>query len=145
MTLDDYFYKVKRRHPKLALHCWQILWDAECFSPTSAITLSKIRGESFRQQSLSCWRGRVRERDVSKGCFFFADAYKKVTEAKFPCMGDPRVEMMFLLSIPLVACYTNEMGTFRFYIVEQSEGWNGIRDGDNLLVNCAISRDLYFI
>lgn len=47
MTLDDYFYKVKRRHPKLALHCWQILWDAECFSPTKAITLAKIRGEYF--------------------------------------------------------------------------------------------------
>lgn len=53
MTLDDYFYKVKRRHPKLALHCWQILWDAECFSPTKAITLAKIRGEYFLLESES--------------------------------------------------------------------------------------------
>lgn len=65
MTLDDYLYKVKRRHPKLALQCWQILWDAKSFSPTSAITLSKIRGKSFRQHCLSYWKGTVRERYVS--------------------------------------------------------------------------------
>ncbi|KAH8403295.1 hypothetical protein KR222_009977, partial [Zaprionus bogoriensis] len=93
MPLDTYFYKVRRRYPRLARNLWQILSEAECFSPTSAITLVKIR-----------------------------DAYWKLTEEKFPCMGDPRVEMLFLLSIPFVACFSNEMGTLRFYIVQQKEG-----------------------
>lgn len=45
MSLDDYFYKVKRRHPQLAFHCWHVLTERECYSPTSAISLSQIRGE----------------------------------------------------------------------------------------------------
>ncbi|XP_034099996.2 uncharacterized protein LOC117565135 [Drosophila albomicans] len=92
MSLDDLFYKMKQRHPGITEHIWQTLVNAKCTSPATSITLSQIRA-----------------------------GYYDITEERFPRMGDPRTEMLFLLSIPFIASFSNRVGTIRFYIIEDPE------------------------
>ncbi|KAM8717533.1 hypothetical protein ACLKA7_004257 [Drosophila subpalustris] len=92
MTLDDFFYKLKSRTPGLVDNIWQTLLNANSTSPATSITLSQIRAR-----------------------------YYEITEESFPRMGDPRVEMLFILSIPFVASFSNRAGTLRFYILEDPE------------------------
>ncbi|KAH8377293.1 hypothetical protein KR093_004726, partial [Drosophila rubida] len=92
MSLDDLFYKLKQRHPRIIEHIWQTLVNAKCISPATSITLCQLRA-----------------------------GYYDITEEHFPRMGDPRTEMLFLLSIPFIASYSNRVGTFRFYIIDDPE------------------------
>uniref|UniRef100_A0A1A9ZQJ2 Uncharacterized protein n=1 Tax=Glossina pallidipes TaxID=7398 RepID=A0A1A9ZQJ2_GLOPL len=45
-------------------------------------------------------------------------AYKELTECSFPIKDNPSIMARFLLSIPHVAAYSNENGTFFFYLIE---------------------------
>ncbi|XP_034474073.1 uncharacterized protein LOC117781425 [Drosophila innubila] len=92
MALDDFFYKLKSRTPGLVENIWQVLLNANSTSPDTSITLSQIR-----------------------------DRYYELTEESFPRMGEPRVEMLFILSIPFVAAFSNSVGTLRFYILDYPE------------------------
>ncbi|KAH8392815.1 hypothetical protein KR215_001858, partial [Drosophila sulfurigaster] len=117
MSLDDLFYKMKQRHPDITEHIWQTLLNAKCTSPATSITLSQIRGK-FLEYYLKIV-------SLLYNHFFslslVAAGYYDITEERFPRMGDPRTEMLFLLSIPFIASFSNRVGTIRFYIIEDPE------------------------
>ncbi|EDV99342.1 uncharacterized protein LOC6566481 [Drosophila grimshawi] len=92
MALDNYFDKVRGYHPGILTNVARVLLNAKCTSPERTMTLSQIRV-----------------------------GYRLLTEDKFPSMADPRVEMLFLLLIPFVACFTNKHGTYHFYITRLKE------------------------
>ncbi|XP_030556872.1 uncharacterized protein LOC115759895 [Drosophila novamexicana] len=92
MALDNYFYKVRRYHPNILTNVGRVLLNAKCTTPDHTMTLAQIRA-----------------------------AYRELTDDKFPSMGDPRVEMCFLLSMPHIACFSNKHGTFHFYIIRENE------------------------
>lgn len=115
MALDNYFYKVRRYHPNILTNVGRVLLNAKCTTPDHTMTLAQIRGK-FQAQNII---GKLIV--LSLSLLFLAAAYRELTDDKFPSMGDPRVEMCFLLSMPHIACFSNKHGTFHFYIIRENE------------------------
>ncbi|XP_030383312.1 uncharacterized protein LOC115630794 [Scaptodrosophila lebanonensis] len=91
-TLDDYYYKVRQRHPNIQSDVLQIFMNAQCTSPERALTLSQIRA-----------------------------SYKELTEEEFPIKGQTRVQLNFLLTIPFICCFSTPIGTLRLFKLELTE------------------------
>ncbi|XP_023163222.1 uncharacterized protein LOC111594243 [Drosophila hydei] len=92
MALDNHFYKVRCYYPNILVNVRRVLMSGNCTSPEHTMTLAQIRA-----------------------------GYRELTDEKFPNMGDPRIELCFLLSTPYIACFANNHGTFHFYLLQQPE------------------------
>ncbi|EDW13129.1 uncharacterized protein Dmoj_GI18049 [Drosophila mojavensis] len=92
MSLDNHFHKVRHYYPGILTNVRHVLSSGKCTSPKHTMTLSQIRA-----------------------------GYRELTNERFPNMGDPRLELCFLLSAPYIACFANKHGTFHFYIVPHAD------------------------
>ncbi|XP_033168670.1 uncharacterized protein LOC117146512 [Drosophila mauritiana] len=91
-TMDDFFYKVQRKHPTILDDLRAVFKNSQSDSPHRSITLSQIRA-----------------------------AYSQRTGQDFPVKGGTRTQMCFVLTIPYVACFTSQIGTLRFYTIEVNQ------------------------
>ncbi|XP_044316105.1 uncharacterized protein LOC108037357 [Drosophila rhopaloa] len=91
-TMDDFFNKVKRKHPKILDDLQEIFKTSQSDSPQRSITMSQIRA-----------------------------AYSQRTGEDFPVKGSTRTQMCFVLTIPYVACFTSRIGTLRFFAFEANQ------------------------
>lgn len=113
MALDNHFYKVRCYYPNILVNVRRVLMSGNCTSPEHTMTLAQIRGKLRRP--LSYWKEKCLKVTLSSA------GYRELTDEKFPNMGDPRIELCFLLSTPYIACFANNHGTFHFYLLQQPE------------------------
>ncbi|XP_017097286.1 uncharacterized protein [Drosophila bipectinata] len=91
-TIDDFFNKLKRKHPTLKDDLRGILKSTQSDSPQRSITLSQIRA-----------------------------AYSQRLGQEFPVKGGTRTQMTFMLTIPYVCCFSTQIGTLRFFSIETNQ------------------------
>ncbi|KAH8317819.1 hypothetical protein KR074_011166 [Drosophila pseudoananassae] len=112
-TIDDFFNKLKRKHPTLQDDLRGILKSTQSDSPQRSITLSQIRGKYFL------------EKLFGKNCTtlknFLAAAYSQRLGQEFPVKGGTRTQMTFMLTIPYVCCFSTQIGTLRFFSIETNQ------------------------
>ncbi|KAH8279641.1 hypothetical protein KR018_012471 [Drosophila ironensis] len=88
-NMDDFFNKLKRKHPTLLDDIRAIFKINQNDSPQRSITLSQLRA-----------------------------AYHQRTGWDFPVKGGTRTQLCFLLTIPYISCFSSQIGTLRFFLIE---------------------------